>query len=64
MILKKPNKRKTFSRPYYLISLLNCLGKVLEKRVQRRLALLTVDTIPKQQFGKRKGLSIADTPAK
>lgn len=63
MILRKPNKRDTFLRPYYLISLLNCLGKVLEKRGQRRLALLIADTIPKQQLGGRKNLSIVDTPA-
>jgi retron-type reverse transcriptase len=64
VILRKPNKPETLARSYRPITLLNCLDKVLEKVVQRRLASLTTDTIPKQQFGGRNGFSTADALAK
>ena len=64
VILRKPNKPETLARSYRPITLLNCLGKVLEKVVQKRLASLTADTIPKQQFGGRNGFSTADALAK
>ena len=64
VILRKPNKPETLARSYRPITLLNCLGKVLEKVIQRRLAALTADTIPKQQFGGRNGFSTVDALAK
>ena len=64
VILRKPNKPETLARSYRPITLLNCLGKVLEKVVQRRLASLTADIIPKQQFGGRNGFSTTDALAK
>ncbi len=47
VILTKPNKSEALARAYYPITLLNCLGKILDNVVERRLALLTADTISK-----------------
>lgn len=51
VIPRKPNKSETLvrssNRP---VTLLNFLGKVLEKVVQK-IALLTANIIPKYQFG-------------
>jgi hypothetical protein len=54
-IEKAPNKPENIARSYSPITLLNCLDKILEKVVQKRLASLTTDTILKHQFGGRNG---------
>ena len=51
VIPRKPNKSETLVRSSYRpVTLLNFLGKVLEKVVQR-IASLTANIIPKYQFG-------------
>lgn len=57
---KKPNYSK--SRAYHLIQLLECLGKLLEKIVARRLTYLVGrhNLIPGTQFGGRSNSSAAD----
>ncbi|KAF8828234.1 hypothetical protein HHX47_DHR4000457 [Lentinula edodes] len=61
--LRKPRK-PDYSKPraYRLITLLECLGKVLEKIVARRLQYMASahNLIPAQQFGGRAGLSTTD----
>ena len=63
-ILRKPNAPETLVRSYRLITLLNFLGKVLEKVFQRKSASLTVNTVPKQQFSGRNDFSTVDALAK
>ena len=61
--LRKPNK-PDYSNPraYRLITLLECLGKILEKIVARRLTFLAgkLGLIPPNQFGGRSNSSTAD----
>ena len=57
-------KSETLARSYHPITLLNCLGKVLGKMIQRRPASLIADTVPKQQFGGHAGFSMANILAK
>jgi hypothetical protein len=64
VMLKKPNKPENLARSYRPTTLLNCLGKLLEKVVQKRLASLAANTIPKYQFGGRNGFSAVDAIAK
>ena len=40
VILKKPNRNASLPKSYRIISLLNCLGKISEKIIARRLAFL------------------------
>ena len=60
VVLKKP-KKDDYSLPgaYRLISLLNCLGKGLEKVLATRLAYLADEwgLLPKETFGGRAGLN-------
>ena len=60
-ILKK-NKNPSIPSSYRPISLTSCIGKILEKLVNRRLYwyLETNNYIPKQQSGFRKGRSTTD----
>jgi hypothetical protein len=64
MMLKKLNKPENLAKSYRPITLLNCLGKLLEKVVQKKLASLAADTIPKHQFGGRNGFSTVDAITK
>ena len=63
VILRKPNK-PDYSKPkaYRVISLLNCLGKVLERLVARRLGALaeTTDLLHPSQLGGRQKKSAID----
>jgi hypothetical protein len=61
VVLRKPGKtRYDVVKAYRPIALLNCLGKVLERIVQQRLAFLTQETLPAEQFGSRRGYSAPD----
>lgn len=63
IILPKPNKPDyTIPKAYRVISLLNCLGKVLEKVYATRLAYLanTTDLLHPTQIGGRKQRSAID----
>ena len=40
VILKKPNRNASLSKSYRIIFLLNCLEKISEKIIARRLAFL------------------------
>ena len=59
--MRKPGK-KNYSDPkaYRPITLLKIPGKVLEKIVQRRLAFLSREILPKEQFGAREGYCASD----
>jgi ribonuclease HI len=61
--LKKPSK-PDYSNPraYRLITLLDCLGKVLERIIARRLTFLTGkhNLVPPNQFGGRSSSSTSD----
>ena len=61
--LKKPNK-PDYSNPraYRLITLLECLGKVLERLISKRLTFLAgkYDLVPPTQFGGRSNSSTSD----
>ena len=64
IILSKPNKPDyTIPKAYRVISLLNCLGKVLEKLFASRLAYLanTGNLLNNTQLGGRKQCSAIDT---
>ena len=64
IILSKPNKPDyTIPKAYRVISLLNCLGKVLEKLFASRLAYLanTGNLLNSTQLGGRKQRSAVDT---
>jgi hypothetical protein len=65
VILAKPGK-KDYSevKAYRPISLLNTMGKILEKIIQRRLTYLTQDILPNTQFGAREGYSATDAVLK
>jgi ribonuclease HI len=60
--IKKPGKDPESVDSYRPISLTSCLGKVLEKMVNRRLVFILEKgrLLPEQQFGFRKGKSTAD----
>jgi hypothetical protein len=65
VVLQKPNKKDYREvKAYRPISLLNTMGKVLEKVVQNRLTYLTYDILPKHQFGARPGYSAPDAVLK
>lgn len=61
VVLRKPGK-KDYSDPkaYRPITLLKIPGKVLERIVQRRLAFLSRDILPREQFGAREGYCASD----
>ena len=61
VVLRKPGK-KDYSDPkaYRPISLLKIPGKVLEKIVQKRLAFLSREILPREQFGAREGYCASD----
>ena len=61
VVLRKPGK-KDYSDPkaYRPITLLKIPGKVLEKIVQKRLAFLSKEILPKEQFGAREGYCASD----
>lgn len=61
--LRKPNKQDYGNpRSYRLITLLECMGKVLERIVARRLTYLAsrYDLVPPNQFGGRASSSTSD----
>lgn len=63
--LKKPGKpdySQPLARAYRLITLLECLGKVLEKVIAKRLTFLAgrLDLVPSNQFGGRSNSSTTD----
>lgn len=58
MIISKPN-RDSLARSFRSITLLNTLGKVLDKIIERRLAASVEDKLPPQQYGGRKGDAVA-----
>jgi hypothetical protein len=61
VVLRKPGKpRYDVLKAYRPIALLNCLGKVLEKIVRQRVAFLTQEILPAEQFGSRHGYSAPD----
>jgi len=63
VILPKPNKANySLPKSYRVISLLNCLGKVLEKILATRLSYLaeTGDLLQDSQIGGRKQKSALD----
>jgi len=63
IVFKKPNKPDyTQPRVYHLITLLECIGKLLEKVVARRLTYLTgqYNFISGSQFGGRANFSTSD----
>jgi hypothetical protein len=64
VVIPKPNKDKHEVRAYRPIALLNTMGKVVEKIVQRRLAYLTEDSLPPNQYGARHGFSAPDAVTK
>ena len=61
--LKKPNK-PDYSNPraYRLITLLECLGKILERIIAKQLTFLArkYDLVPNNQFGGRSNSSTND----
>lgn len=66
VLLEKPNKRdRTLVKSYWVISLLNCLGKVVEKLVAEQLsAFCEVNgKLQKGQMGARKHRSAIDAAA-
>lgn len=64
VILRKSDESETLARFYRPINLLNYFSKLLEKMILQRLAALTIDTIPKYQFGSCNGFSTVDVLAK
>ena len=65
VILRKPNKPDYKEvKAYRPISLLNTMGKLLEKIVMKRLTYLTEHIIPGNQFGGRRNFSAPDAVAK
>jgi hypothetical protein len=63
--LKKPNKpdySNPLARAYRLITLLECLGKVLERIIAKRLTFIAgkYDLVPPNQFGGRSNSSTND----
>ena len=66
VMLKKPNKKDpTAPRSYRPITLEECLGKVLEKIVAKRLQYFsnTLGLLPDNQFGGRERASVTDAGA-
>src|SRR5204862_5155887 len=63
VILKKLNRNASLSKSSKIISLLNCLGKISEKIIAKRLAFLanTTNIIHFDQMGSRKQISVIDT---
>ena len=61
VVLRKPGK-EDYSDPkaYRPITLLKIPGKVLEKIVQKRLAFLSREILPREQFGAREGYCASD----
>ena len=59
IILKKSNKNASLLKSYRIISLLNCLGKISEKIIARRLAFLAniLNIIYFDQMDSRKQIS-------
>lgn len=64
VVLPKPGKDRSLPRSYRPITLLNTLGKVLEKVIQKRLAYLVEDKLPAEQYGGRPGYSAPDAVMK
>ena len=64
IILKKQNRKATIPKSYRVISLLNCLGKIVEKIIASRLAYLAeipeVNLLDSDQIGGRKQKSAID----
>lgn len=61
VVLKKPGRRdRREAKSYRPISLLCTLGKILEKIVHNRLAYLTCNHLPDEQYGARPGYSAPD----
>lgn len=66
VLIEKPNKRdRTLVKSYRIISLLNCLGKVVEKLVTNQLSQFCEDfgKLHKDQMGARKRQSAIDVAA-
>jgi hypothetical protein len=61
VVHRKQNK-KDYSevKAYRPISLLNNMGKFLEKIIQLRMSYLTTHLLPPEQFGGREGYSAPD----
>ena len=61
-MFKKPNRNASLPKSYRIISLLNCLGKISEKIIARRLAFLanTLNIIHLDQMSSRKQISAID----
>lgn len=64
VVLLKPGRNERLAKSYRPITLLNTLGKILEKIIERRLSALTDTLIPAEQFGGRKGYSATDAVVK
>ena len=62
VILKKPNRNASIPKSYRIIFLLNCLGKIFEKIIARRLVFLanTINIIYFNQMDSRKQISVID----
>src|SRR5436189_6018128 len=62
IILKKPNRDASLPKSYRVISLLNCLGKISEKIIARRLTYLVniSNIIYFNQMSSRKQISAID----
>src|SRR5436190_5070860 len=60
VILKKPNRNASLPKSYRIISLLNCLEKISEKIIARRLVFLvnTTNIIHFNQMSSRKQISV------
>ena len=58
--MKKPNRKATIPKSYRVISLLNCLGKVVEKIIATRLFFLaeSMDLLDPDQIGDKRQKSV------
>lgn len=64
--MEKPNKRdRTLVKSYRVISLLNCLGKVVKKLVAEKLSQFceAKEKLHREQMGERKNRSVIDAAA-
>lgn len=64
LIIPKPGKDPSQVKSYRPITLLNTMGKLMEKIVQKRLYHIVCHHLPPNQFGSRPGYSAPDALAK
>ena len=62
MILRKGNRKATISKSYRVVSLLNCMGKVVEKIIVTRLSCTVENSnlLNMDQMGGRRQKSVID----